>query len=87
MTMGNELQLEAFLGHDAKRKVAMRPQIVGLALKKISQDPDIAHAVCNVLETQNIIDGQANITLIPRNSELLGQLVAATQMPKAATAK
>jgi hypothetical protein len=45
----------------------------------------------NVLETQNIIDGQANIiageaniTLIPRNSELLGQLVAATQTPKAA---
>jgi hypothetical protein len=31
-----------------------------------------------VLETQNIIAGEANITLIPRNSELLGQFVAAT---------
>jgi hypothetical protein len=39
------------------------------------------HALFDVLETQNI--GEANITLIPRNSELLGQLVAATQMPKA----
>ena len=29
------------------------------------------------------IDGQANITLILRNSELPGQLVAATQSPKA----
>jgi len=66
------------------KAAAMRPQIVGLALKKISQDPDIAHALFNVLETQNIIAGEANITLIPRNSELLGQLVAATQTPKAA---
>jgi len=65
-------------------KDAMRPQIVGLALKKISQDPDISHALFAVLETQNIIAGEANITLIPRNSELLGQLVAATQTPKAA---
>ena len=67
------------------KAAAMRPQIVGLALKKISQDEDILHALFNVLETQNIIAGEASITLIPRNSELLGQLVAATQTPKAAT--
>jgi hypothetical protein len=65
------------------KAAAMRPQIVGLALKKISQDPDISHALFAVLETQNIIAGEANITLIPRNSELLGQLVAATQTTKA----
>jgi hypothetical protein len=29
------------------------------------------------------IEGQGTTTLIPRNSELLGQLVAATQTPKA----
>ena len=66
------------------KAAAMRPQIVGLALKKISLDPDISRALFHVLETQNIIDGEATITLIPRNSELLGQLVAATQSPKAA---
>jgi hypothetical protein len=44
-------------------------------------------ALFNVLETQNIIGGEANITLIPRNSELLGQLVTATQTPKIAPAK
>ena len=69
------------------KAAAMRPQIVGLALKKISQDPDISHALFAVLETQNIIAGEANITLIPRNSELLGQLVAATQGAKGAPAK
>ena len=48
---------------------------------------DILHARLTVLETQNIIGGEANITLIPRNSELLGQLVAATQTSKAAAIK
>jgi regulator of protease activity HflC (stomatin/prohibitin superfamily) len=65
------------------KAAAMRPQIVGAALKKISQDADILHALFNVLETQNIIDGQAGITLIPKNNGVLGELVAATQAPKA----
>lgn len=69
------------------KAAAMRPQIVGAALKKISADLDISHALFAVLETQNIIAGEANITLIPRNSELLGQLVAATQSAKVAPAK
>jgi hypothetical protein len=42
---------------------------MGLALEKNSQDKDILHALFNVLETQNIIDGEANITLIqPRSA-------------------
>ncbi len=69
------------------KAAAMRPQIVGAALQKISQDPDISHALFNVLETQSIIDGQAAITLIPKDANLLGELVAATQAPKGATAK
>jgi len=64
------------------KAAAMRPQIVGMALQKISQDADISRALFEALETQNIIDGQANITLIPKNSELLGQLVAAAQSRK-----
>ena len=64
------------------KAAAMRPQIVGQALQKISQDPDISRALFQALETQNIVDGDAVITLVPRNSSLLGQLVAATQAPK-----
>src|SRR5580700_4081126 len=64
------------------KAAAMRPQIVGLALKKISQDTDISRALFNVLETQNIVDGQAAITLIPKSAHLLGELLAATQAPK-----
>src|ERR1039457_626404 len=66
------------------KAAAMRPQIVGLELTKISQDPATSRALFNVLETQNIIAGEANITLIPKNANLLGELVAATQVPKEA---
>jgi hypothetical protein len=41
------------------KAAAMRPQIVGAALQKISQDPDISRALFETLETQNIIEGQA----------------------------
>ena len=64
------------------KAAAMRPQIVGQALQKISQDPDISRALFQALETQNIVDGDAVITLVPKNSSLLGQLVAATQAPR-----
>jgi regulator of protease activity HflC (stomatin/prohibitin superfamily) len=69
------------------KAAAMRPQIVGAALQKISADPDISQALFKVLETQNIIDGEASITLIPKNANLLGELVAASQAPKGAAVK
>ncbi|HEY4416590.1 MAG TPA: SPFH domain-containing protein [Verrucomicrobiae bacterium] len=69
------------------KAAAMRPQIVGLALQKISQDPDVSRALFEALETQNIIDGEAVITLVPKNSSLLGQLVAATQGVKPGAGK
>ncbi|MDB5988591.1 MAG: stomatin/prohibitin-family rane protease subunit YbbK [Nevskia sp.] len=56
---------------------AMRPQIVGQALQKLSQDPEVAAALFEILETQKIIEGEARITLIPEKSELITQLLAA----------
>ena len=41
----------------------------------------------NMLETQNLIDGEAAITLIPKNSGVLGELVAAGQGTKGAAGK
>jgi hypothetical protein len=68
------------------KAAAMRPQIVGAALQRISEDKAIAEALFKVLETQNIIGGQAGITLIPRNSQMLGELVASAQTPREAPA-
>jgi regulator of protease activity HflC (stomatin/prohibitin superfamily) len=61
------------------KAAAMRPQIVGAALQKISQDPAIAEALFKVLETQNVIAGEAAITVIPKNAGFLGGLVASGQ--------
>ena len=63
------------------KAAAMRPHIVGLALQEISKDKEVSDALFQTIETQNIIDSQAAITLIPANSGLLGQLVA-TQVAK-----
>ena len=69
------------------KAAAVRPQIVGQALQKISSDPAISRALFNVLETQNLIDGEAAITLIPKNSGVLGELVAAGQGAKGEAGK
>jgi hypothetical protein len=58
------------------KAAAMRPQIVGEALQKIGQEPDIARAMFEILETQRMLDGKAEITLVPRNGGVLGDLLA-----------
>ncbi len=59
------------------RAEAMRPQIVGGALQKIGQDPEVARAMFDVLEMENLINGQARVTFLPENNEMLAQLLAA----------
>ena len=66
------------------KAAAMRPQIVGAALQKISVDTEISRALFNVLETQNIINGEAAVTIVPKKAGLIGELLAASQAPKAA---
>jgi len=39
------------------KAAAMRPQIVGAALEKISQDPEIAKAMFEILETEKLSKG------------------------------
>lgn len=55
---------------------ALRPKIVGQALKTISEDADILEALFSVLETQKLIEGQADITLIPEGGDMLKELLA-----------
>ncbi len=59
------------------KAAAMRPHIVGEALQEISKDKEVSDALFQTLETQNILESQATITLIPANSGMLGQLVSA----------
>ena len=57
---------------------AKGPQIVGAALNRISEDPEIEAALFEVLENQKLLEGKARITLVPRGGELLPQLLAAS---------
>lgn len=59
------------------RANAMRPKIVGEALHKISEDPRVAEVLFEVLETQNLLSGNTNITLLTEGNDLLKQLVVA----------
>lgn len=62
------------------KAAAVRPEIVGNALRDISADPDVAQAVFDVLEAQKIIGGQATVTLVPSSGGgLLTELLAAQQ--------
>jgi regulator of protease activity HflC (stomatin/prohibitin superfamily) len=63
------------------RAQAMRPMIVGAALQTISDDPEVADAMFEILETQRLLDSQAQITLLPEKRELLGELLAAEARP------
>jgi regulator of protease activity HflC (stomatin/prohibitin superfamily) len=56
---------------------AMRPQIVGEALHKISEDPDVASAMFEILETENMLKSDGKLTLLPEGNELMKQLLAA----------
>lgn len=57
---------------------AMRPQIVGAALQKIGEDPDVERAMFEILETENLLKGSGEIMLLPKGQELLKQFVAAS---------
>jgi regulator of protease activity HflC (stomatin/prohibitin superfamily) len=61
------------------RAAALRPQIVGSALKKIGDDPEVLEATFELLETQRLLESGAKLTLIPDGprGELLSQLLAA----------
>ena len=60
------------------KAAVMRPKIVGEALEQIAKDKDVSEALFTVLETENIIEGKGQITLIPSGlrNDMLTQLQA-----------
>lgn len=62
---------------ELSKAAAIRPQIVGEALQKISQDPDIANAMFEILETQRLLDSKAEIIIAPQARGVLGDLLSA----------
>ncbi len=54
---------------------AIRPRIVGEAMKSITANSEVADAVFEILETQKILSSQGKLSLLPANSELIGKLL------------
>jgi regulator of protease activity HflC (stomatin/prohibitin superfamily) len=60
------------------RAGAVRPYIVGKAIQEVSSDKEILDAVFEILETQKMLEGDVNLTLLPSDADpLLGKLLAA----------
>jgi regulator of protease activity HflC (stomatin/prohibitin superfamily) len=64
------------------RAAATRPRIVGEAISRIARYPDILAALFELLETQQLMAAEPVVTLIPKQSQLLAELMAAAP-PKA----
>lgn len=60
------------------KAAALRPKIVGEALQQLQAHPRVATATFEVLETQRLLESQAEITLLPAGDGLAA-LVAAQQ--------
>lgn len=56
---------------------AIRPRIVGQAMQTIAADPEVANAMFEVLETQRILEGKGQLTLVPPKSDTLNQVLTA----------
>lgn len=64
------------------RAGAMRPFVVGTALQQIAEDPEILAAMFEILETQKMLEGDVDLTLIPsgESSNFLAEMLAAKSM-------
>jgi regulator of protease activity HflC (stomatin/prohibitin superfamily) len=58
------------------RAAAMRPSIVGAALQEIAGDPEVTEALFEIIETQNMLEGDKFLTIIPADSGPLAPLLA-----------
>lgn len=60
------------------KAAAVRPAIVGKAMSEISNDPEVAEAMFELLETQRIVESKASLTLVRTDGHaLLADLLAA----------
>jgi hypothetical protein len=58
------------------KAAAMRPRIVGAGLQEIARDPEIFRALFEILEAQKILEGEAEIVLLPAGNGVIKNLVA-----------
>ena len=63
------------------KAAGIRPNMIGTALAEIAADPDVAGALFDILESQKLLESEAQLTLLPQGSggPLLDLLASRTQ--------
>jgi hypothetical protein len=61
------------------RAAAIRPQIVGEALRWICEDPEVADALVEVLKVRRLAESKAEFVILPPGREVLGDLLGAAR--------
>ncbi|NLT70819.1 MAG: SPFH/Band 7/PHB domain protein [Verrucomicrobiaceae bacterium] len=62
---------------------AVRPRLVGEALRQIGEDPEVVDTLFSVLETQEILSGGGEVIMMPTGSGILPALEAEREVPTA----
>jgi regulator of protease activity HflC (stomatin/prohibitin superfamily) len=57
------------------KAAALRPHIVGAALQRIGEDPEVLEAMFEMLETQRLLEGEGKITFVPKGTGVLAPLL------------
>ena len=65
------------------KAAAIRPSTLGQALREIAQQPTVASALFDILETQKLLASDARLTLLAtgQHSRMLADLLAVTNVP------
>jgi len=61
---------------------AVRPRLVGEALRQIGEDPEVVDTLFSVLETQEILSGSAEVIMMPTGAGILPALEAEREVPR-----
>lgn len=61
---------------------AVRPRLVGEALREIGEDPEVVNTLFSVLETQEILSGSAEVIMMPTGAGILPALEAERDVPR-----
>lgn len=63
------------------KAAAIRPDIVGDVLQRIAKDQQVLEAMFATLEAEKLIEGNTRLTLVPRQSKMLSELLASDGGP------
>lgn len=68
--------------YENARAISVRPQIVGKTLEKICENEEVSKAMFDILEAEKTCETPGRLTIIPQNSAILKDLLAAKESIK-----